>query len=237
MNRVDRLIAILTTLQGKKRTPIDFLTNKFNLSERTIYRDLKALGEIGVPIYFEDGKGYSIVSQYFLPPVALTTEEANALILIAQLSERFGDDSTQIHVKNALTKIKAVLKNDKKEKINEFESQISIYNPDSNANKTNYLGSIQESITDKITLKISYIDNNKTTTKRIIEPIGITFYSDQWHLIAWCQLREAYRDFKVLQIQNLSKCSEPFQKSNHLDLNSYIQSISEFIPPQKKEKD
>lgn len=95
MNRIDRLIAMLTTLQSKKYVTADFIADKYEISIRTVYRDLKALGEIGVPITFEDGRGYSILQGFFLPPVLLTSEEANALVLISSLSEKFADKTTK----------------------------------------------------------------------------------------------------------------------------------------------
>lgn len=101
---------MLTTLQSKKYVTADFIADKYEISIRTVYRDLKALGEIGVPITFEDGRGYSILQGFFLPPVLLTSEEANALVLISSLSEKFADKTTKKHIENALNKIKAVLR-------------------------------------------------------------------------------------------------------------------------------
>ena len=88
MNRIDRLIGVLTTLQSRKNITVLDIADKYQISERTVFRDLKALGEIGVPISYDDQKGYSILQGFFLPPVSLTIEEANALILISTLSEK-----------------------------------------------------------------------------------------------------------------------------------------------------
>ena len=85
MNRIDRLMGITTVLQSKKYATAEHLAEKFDISVRTVYRDIKALGEIGIPISFEPNKGYFVVQGYFLPPVSLTSEEANALCLIESL--------------------------------------------------------------------------------------------------------------------------------------------------------
>ena len=127
MNRVDRLIAILTTLQSKRSVSADYIADKYEISIRTVYRDLKALNEIGVPIYFEPNKGYSILQGFFLPPVSLSSEEANALILITTLSEKFADKSIKQHIDNALDKIKAILRSTDKEKADLLQTQIRIY--------------------------------------------------------------------------------------------------------------
>jgi len=203
MNRIDRLIAILTTLQSKRNITAKFIADKYEISERTVYRDLKALGEIGVPINFESHKGYSILQGFFLPPISLTNEEANSLILISKLSEKFTDKTTKVHIENAIAKITASLKTDKKEKAGFLQSQIKVYIPPNTLDVSDYLTELQNAIVTKQILQITYINNNEEKSIREIEPIGLTFYSNQWHLIAWCWERNAYRDFKVKKISQL----------------------------------
>lgn len=227
MNRIDRLIAILTTLQSKKIVRVNYIADKFEISERTVYRDLKALGEIGVPISFEENKGYTILQGFFLPPVSLTTEEANALILITALADKFADRTTRNHIDNAMSKIKAVIKSSSKSDIDFLQSQIRIYKSPTENNTADYLTMIQKAITNKHLLDLEYVNNGEEKSQREIEPIGLTFYSNQWHLIAWCWKREAYRDFKVNQIVRLKNTMERFRKLNHYELNEYILSISE----------
>ena len=225
MNRIDRLIAVLNTLQSKRFVSADFIAEKYEISIRTVFRDLKALGEIGVPIMFEDGRGYSISPGYFLPPISLTNEEANAIILISSLSERYADNTTKKNIENALNKIKAVLRSTVKSKTDQLQSQIRIYNPPEEGHKSDFLTQIQNAILNKQILKIDYTNNQSERSQREVEAIGLTFYSNQWHLIAWCWKRNEYRDFKVNQISKLSYLDVPFKKSEHLDLNSYIKSL------------
>ena len=91
MNRVDRLMAIITHLQSRKYRSAAQLAEHFGISVRTVFRDLKAMQEIGVPIGFEAGQGYFIVGGFFLPPVSLTAEEANALALAEPLDAELLD--------------------------------------------------------------------------------------------------------------------------------------------------
>lgn len=226
MNRIDRLIAILTTLQSKKYVTAKFISDKYEISERTVYRDLKALGEIGVPIDFEPNKGYSILQGFFLPPIALTNEEANALILITTLSIKFSDKTTRTSIENAINKIKSVLRKTDKDKADFLQSQIRVYKSPTETNSSDYLTEIQKAITNKQILFIEYTNNNLENSQREIEPIGLTFYSNQWHLVAWCWIRKAYRDFKVNQITNLKNRNENFRKPKHYDINEYIKSLS-----------
>ncbi|MBE7179501.1 MAG: HTH domain-containing protein, partial [Mucilaginibacter polytrichastri] len=87
MNRIDRLLGLLTLLQSRRYTPADFIAKNYGTSLRTVYRDLKALNELGIPIGLEPVKGYFVAEGYFLPPVSFSTEEANALLIIEAIVE------------------------------------------------------------------------------------------------------------------------------------------------------
>lgn len=108
--RLSRLTAILTQLQTKRLLTATNLADKFNVSVRTIYRDIRALEQAGVPIITEDGKGYSLMEGYKVPPVMFTESQANALILAEQLVLKNKDTSFIKDYTEAIDKIKAVLK-------------------------------------------------------------------------------------------------------------------------------
>ncbi len=226
MNRIDRLISVLTTLQSKKFVTADYIADKYEISVRTVYRDIKALGEIGVPIDYEPQKGYTVLQGFFLPPVLLTSDEANSLIMIAKLSERYTDKTIHKNVSNAIDKIKSVLQHREKEKADLLQEKIGIYvSPETGRNR-DHLTIIQNAIVDKQILKISYVNNQNEASEREIEPIGMSFYTNQWHLIGWCRIRKAYRDFKVLQIRDLKNTGQPFRKEDHFTLQEYINSLT-----------
>jgi predicted DNA-binding transcriptional regulator YafY len=226
MNRIDRLIAILTTIQSKRFVTADYIAEKYEISIRTVYRDIKALGEIGVPIDHEPQKGYNVLQGFFLPPISLSSEEANALILIAKLSERFADKTIRKNVANAIDKIKSVLRSVEKEKADILQNKIGVFIPDLNKDDQDYLTEIQNAILNKQILMIEYINNKEEKSRREIEPIGLSFYSNQWHLIAWCWKRKEYRDFKVLQIQKLQNTVQAFQIEPHISIEEYINSLN-----------
>lgn len=228
MNRIDRLFGILTLIQARKFVPARQIADKYELSIRTVYRDIKALCELGIPISFEPAKGYFVVQGYFLSPLSFTPEEANALILMAALSEKFADRSIARHSTSALNKIKNVLRSYDRDKSEHIAGQISVYLPETEQATNDFLSVIQQSITDKITLGITYTNNQGIASKREIEPIGLTFYTHQWHVIGWCRTRKVYRDFKVKMIGTLRLTGEPFRKTNHWDINRYIQSLPSF---------
>lgn len=225
MNRIDRLFGILTLLQSKKYVTASYISDKYEISIRTVYRDIKALAETGIPVGFEQSKGYFIVQGFFLPPLSLTIDEANALILMASLSEKFADKSIEKQCNSALTKLKAILKHSDKDKAELISSNISIWYPPEEQSKTEYLNSIQKAIVNKTILEIEYTNNQNQFSKREIEPVGFAFYSDQWHLIAWCWKRNEYRDFKAKRINKLFDTHKPFKKAEHLTIDGYIKQL------------
>jgi predicted DNA-binding transcriptional regulator YafY len=215
-------MGIITLLQSKKYCTGEQLSAKFEISIRTVYRDVKALGEIGVPVNFEVGKGYFIAPGYFLPPLSFTIEEANALVLLNTLADKFTDKSIMKHSYNALAKITAVLRHTDKNKAEEIAAQISVYVPEGEKSQTSWLCDIQRAIGNKTVLKIQYTDNENKHSKREIEPVGLIFYTNQWHLYAWCRLKKDYRDFKVNRISGLLDTEKPQVIKKHQKIEEYI---------------
>ncbi len=225
MNRIDRLLGILTQLQSKKYVTAEKLADRFKISVRTVYRDVKALGELGIPVSFEQHKGYFIVQGYFLPPVSFTTEEANALLLTEALVQGFADQSIQTHYANVLTKVKAVLRTSQKEKVEVLIPSIKLQVPSCFQHNYAYLSVIQDAIAAKCILEMEYTTKNGETSRRQVEAIGLIFYALNWHLIAWCHKRQEYRDFRVSNIQQLKKLDLPFQKRDHMPLDEYMKLL------------
>jgi predicted DNA-binding transcriptional regulator YafY len=225
MNRIDRLFGILTLLQSKKYVTGERIAEKFHISVRTVYRDIKALCEQGIPVSFEQHKGYFIVQGYFLPPISFTTEEANALLLIEGLVYGLSDKSIQGHYSNALTKVKSVLRTFQKEHIENLQDRIKLQLPPFIRNDFEYLSVLQNAVAEKHIIYLTYKNLKEETTPRMTEPIGLIFYAFNWHVIAWCHLRNDYRDFKVSRILELKDTGESFKKADHILLNDYMKSL------------
>jgi predicted DNA-binding transcriptional regulator YafY len=225
MNRIDRLFGILVLLQSRKYVPAEKIADKFSISVRTVYRDVKALCEQGIPVSFEQNRGYFIVHGYFLPPVAFSTEEANALVLMEGMIEQLSDRSILKHYTTALNKVKAVLKNAQKEKLETLRDNIKLQVPSFVNNSHEYLSTLQEAISSKHILELDYENSKKEASKRRVEPIGLIFYALSWHLIAWCHLRGEYRDFRVSRIKKIYDTQNAFTIAEHMPLAEYMKEL------------
>jgi predicted DNA-binding transcriptional regulator YafY len=225
MNRIDRLLGIVTLLQTKKFVTAETIATKYDISVRTVYRDVKALCEQGVPISFEQGRGYFIVQGYFLPPVSFTTEEAAALLLMETMVHGFADKSISKHYTIALNKIKSVLKSKQKDAIETLHEHTRFQLPSCFYKDTEYLSVVQSAIVSKTVLEVEYANSKGEISKRHVEPIGMVFYAFSWHLIGWCHLREEYRDFKVSRMVRMKMTHGSFASKTHMSLTEYMQSL------------
>jgi predicted DNA-binding transcriptional regulator YafY len=228
MNRIDRLHAILTHLQSKKKVTAQEMADRFQISLRTVYRDVKALDESGVPVIGEAGSGYTIMEGYRLPPVMFTQEEASALLLGAKLAEQFTDGSIKRHFNAALFKIKAVLRSPDKEYVDSLTEHIQIltrYAPDLESPRQ-YLSMLQQAVVSKKIVHLQYRSQLKEeVTLRKVEPIGLLYYGNAWHLIAWCHLRNDYRDFRMSRMLGVTTDDHCFDPSAHPSIREYIETI------------
>jgi predicted DNA-binding transcriptional regulator YafY len=228
MNRIDRLTAMLIHLQSKRVVRAEEMADRFEMSLRTVYRDVKALMEAGVPIGSEAGKGYFIVDGYHLPPVMFNQEEASAMLTAGKLVDKMTDDSIRKPYESALLKIKSVLNSSEKDHLENLQSAIAVFRlPDQQPDFPNeFMADIQKAISKKNILAIDYFSNkNQEHTTRAVEPIGVVYYSGHWHLIAWCRLRNGYRDFRIDLIQSLKNSGEVFDSRNLYTLQQYFNSL------------
>ena len=198
MNRFDRITAILIQLQSKRVVKAQDLADRFDISLRTVYRDIRTLEEAGVPLYGEAGVGYSLVDGYRLPPVMFSREEAMAFITAEKLMEKFTDTSLQRHFSSAMYKVKAVLRGDEKDLLENLDSQIEVYNSKPHKPPVNILDTLLKAIAEKKVVEMEYrAFGNEENSARLIEPIGIFHEHEYWYTIAYCHLREAYRQFRI----------------------------------------
>lgn len=223
LTRISRLTAILTQLQSKRILTSTTLAEKFGVSIRTIYRDIKILEQAGVPIFTEDGKGYSLMDGYRIPPVMFTEDEANALITIEQVVMKNSDSSLVAAYSEAINKIKAVLLYSTKDKIELLANRIAISPAMPNSTTSNSLTVIQHALTSFKVLNITYRSAHKNEiTERNIEPFALYYtLKENWSLIAYCRLRKEYRMFNLDRIITIAQLDIRF-KPHKITLSSYL---------------
>ncbi len=222
-SRLSRLVAILTQLQSKRLLTATELALKFNVSVRTIYRDIRTLEAAGVPIFTEEGRGYSLMEGYRLPPIQFTEEEANAFITAEKLVLLNKDSSLKENFTDGITKIKSVLRGGVKDKASLLSERVAFEQDSGESVTSNFLSSVQLALTNLRVLKIAYCSpNTNEITNREVEPFAlINRIGSSWYLIAWCRVRKDYRLFRFDRIQKLDMTSETFVP-HEMNLQEYL---------------
>ena len=208
--RLSRLTAILLQLQAKRIVTATDLAARFSVSVRTIYRDIRSLEAAGVPVLMEDGKGYTLMDGYRIPPVMFTEAEANALILAEQLVLKNRDASFVKDYSDAIDKIKSVLRHSLKDKANLLSDRTRF---DQNLNRernSNNLSELQFALTNFLVVRIEYTNEAEETSSRLIEPFALLSTQENWLLVAWCRLRNGFRYFRLSRIRKLERMQETF---------------------------
>ena len=223
--RFDRIIAILIQLQSKKIVKAQELADRFEVSLRTIYRDIRTLEASGVPIYGEAGVGYSLVDGYRLPPVMFTREEASSFIAAEKLMQKFIDKELGQHYQSAMFKLKSVLQNSDKDWVSSIESNVLIQPTMGNLfneNVPNAMAILFKSIADKTQVKLNYqAFEAETSSERIIEPVGIFHDHNNWYVLGFCHLRNDYRQFRTDRMEGIQKTDLPFTRE-HQPLETFL---------------
>ncbi|OUS27363.1 hypothetical protein A9Q99_15285 [Gammaproteobacteria bacterium 45_16_T64] len=227
MNRFDRVVAIFIQLQTKRIVKAQEIAEHFDVSLRTIYRDIRSLEAAGVPIGSEAGLGYYLDRGYSLPPVHFSQQEALSLLIGEKVMGGLNDSNTQKTYREALHKIKAVLNDDDKDRLAQLSDSIEVHLTARLPNQPEVhdtLQQLQASILSSTVVAIAYRSNLRSEdTERHVEPIGLYYYSHHWHLIAWCQMRQGYRDFRLDRIQHLQLTEQRFNRNRRESLQSYLQ--------------
>ncbi|RBL91195.1 helix-turn-helix transcriptional regulator [Chitinophaga flava] len=208
--RLSRLTAILIQLQTKRLLTATSLAEKFNVNVRTIYRDIRALEQAGVPILTEEGKGYTLMEGYKIPPVMFSESQANALILAEQLVLKNKDTSFVKDYTEAIDKIKAVLRQPEKDKANLLADRTRFEQNINRERNSNNISQLQNALTNFLLIKVKYSNERNKASDRILEPFALISTNENWLLIAWCRMRKAFRYFRLDRITRLEILSENF---------------------------
>ncbi len=237
MNRIDRLVATVLLLQSKRLIRAQDIAEHFSISIRTVYRDLIALQEAGVPLAAEAREGYSLVEGYHLPPVMFTQEEASALFVGGEFVQRLTDASLKKHMASALLKIRAVLPEERQDYVERLQQATAVLARPAcleDGFRDDVLALMQEAVVRRQVLKMEYsATSNDAITKRCVEPQCLIYYSDHWHLVAYCQLRQDFRDFRTDRIKHILPTGEVFAAHRDFSLTQYLHDANKIENPQE----
>jgi len=220
--RLSRLTAILTQLQSKSLITAKQLAERHQVSIRTIYRDIRTLEKSGIPIVTEEGKGYSLMEGYHLPPVLFTEDEANALITIEQLALKNKDQSFVDNISTGIEKIKAILRFSQKGNADLLADRIYFAGNNSEQKTSNNLMQIQSAITKYEVLQIVYLSAANKRSTRNIEPFAIYSIHGDFLLIAFCRLRKEFRHFRIDFIEKIQASDETFSP-HEMTIKTYFE--------------
>lgn len=230
MNRIDRLAAIIIQFQSRSLVRASDLADKFSISLRTVYRDVHALEEAGVPIIGEAGSGYRLMEGYKLPPVMFTSDEVSAMLTASKLMHAMSDENSSRHYMGALDKIKAVLRLAEKVHIEEINEHVAVVPHQTFVYERPtqlHLPKILQAIAERKVIIINYTSVEKTAPlERSAEPVGIYYQGSHWYLIAFCRLRNDYRNFRTDKVKHLRITDEKMVQT-HPPLQTFINKVAE----------
>lgn len=210
--RLSRLTSILLQLQSKRMVTATMLAEKYKVSTRTIYRDVKALEQAGVPVLTEDGKGYYLMEGYRIAPVAFTESEANALITAQKLVAGNSDNSFIEELTKAMDKVKSVLRHKTIANSELLAERMAISTTYPKDSTTKFLPALQSAIINFSLTNIDYQKENENSfTLRAVEPFAVLNTQNTWLLLAWCRLRKDFRFFRIDRMRRFDVLDEKFQ--------------------------
>lgn len=213
MNRIDRLFAILLLIQRKRRVRALDLARAFEVSERTIYRDMTALSESGVPIVALPGAGYELVEGYYLPPLLFTPAEASALFLGVQMLMAHTEGRLNTDADHALAKVAVVLPRMLRQNAERLASSIEFFIPRARFDIDDpHLAALQQAIQERRVVRLHYHSYSRDETiERAVEPRALTYANGAWYLNGYCRLRQDMRGFRLSRIERLELLREIFE--------------------------
>jgi len=231
MNRFDRLTAILIHLQSRKVVIAQEIADRFEISLRTVYRDIRSLEQAGVPILGEKGIGYSIMEGYKLPPVMFTEEEAVAFLMAEKILENHADLHHSEMYKSAMFKVRSVLRSAEKNVVEQLDERIEVRHKNSQSNDliNTTLPVLIRSVSEKTMLRIQYASENGPT-QHDIEPIGLFHQHGGWSTVAFCSTLKDYRPFRIERILGITETGKPFRQE-HLSLKAYFERVASAAQP------
>jgi len=224
MNKSERLFQLVTLLRSR-RTAItaEAIAEAMQVSVRTVYRDVQALVLSGVPIEGEPGVGYLIRPGQHLPPLMFTPDELQALIVGSRMVQAFTDKDLARGARSAELKIRSILTEPLQRHAEQQPYRIPILESDDGLREVH--GKLRRACEQRQKVRAVYLDEKEEKTERIIWPLGIVGWTGKWTLLAWCELRRDYRNFRFDRFEALELLEEYFALVDDISITHYLQSV------------
>lgn len=219
MKRTDRMLALILELQANGWQRAEDLADRFGVSRRTIYRDMTAMAESGVPVVSEPGRGFSLVEGYFLPPLHLTEDEAILMLLGADYVAQAFDEQYEQIATSAMQKIRLVLPSHIEQKADELLDcfRFVATQPERQQSAGDTLRMLRRAIVESRTVNITYysrplVHDDAHYTERDIDPYALAFVNRIWYIVAFCRLRNDLRHFRLDRIGDITLLPSRFER-------------------------
>jgi predicted DNA-binding transcriptional regulator YafY len=223
MRRADRLFQIVQYLRGGRLVTAAILAERLEVSERTIYRDIADLQSTGVPIDGEAGIGYIMRSGFDLPPLMFTREEIVALVTGARMVRAWGGTAMRTAAEEALVKIETVLPEKERDRV----GGTKIFAPEMGLGEQtrNVIDRCEAAIEVREILSFDYHDEEGKATSRNVQPLGLWFWGKTWTLVAWCELRDDFRMFRLDRMERFAETGHSFKPAPERSLAEILRQI------------
>lgn len=230
LNRTERLFALVLLLQNRPSMTSKELAEHFGVSRRTVFRDLRALGESGVPLTYAEGGGYEILEGYQLPPLMLSAREAATLLIGTEFAKLQPDASLQKDADQVDMKIRSVLPREVRSYIERLRDN-TVLDPywlytavQRGDEEEGRWYELSEAVAHQRRVLMEYhVASRDELTRRKVDPLGLVYYTDHWNLIAYDLLRESIRNFRLDHIRRMKMLSERFERPQGFDLTAYLE--------------
>ena len=228
LNRTERLFALILLMQNRPSMTSRELAEHFGVSRRTIFRDLRALSESGVPLTYADSGGYEILEGYQIPPLMLSAREAATLIIGTEFMKLQADASLRKDADQVGMKIRSVLPKEVRDYIDRLGER-TVLDPywlqtmkvDNEEEGRWY--ELSEAIAKQQSVVMGYyVQSRDELTRRKVDPLGLVYYTDHWNLIAWDHLRKDIRNFRLDHIRDMRVLFERFEPPTGFDLEAHL---------------
>ncbi len=225
MRRADRLFQVIQLLRRRNVVTAAWLATELEVSERTIYRDVRDLVLSGVPIEGEAGVGYMLRRGFDLPPLMFTDPEIEAMVLGARIVTSWGDAALAKAAGEALARVESVLP----ERLRLRLQDTRLFAPGFHVPRAviDRLPQLRSALESQRKVRLEYTSADGSETERIVRPIGLFFWGYGWSLAAWCELRSGFRSFRLDRIRAIEVLDVRFQDERGRTLDDFLSATGE----------